>query len=43
MNMIEIINIGIFDFIEHFLSGKFGLYSSEPKQKFEKHKSKIIL
>jgi hypothetical protein len=43
IQIIEIINIPIFDFTEHFSSGKFGLYSLEPKQKLEKDKSKIIL
>ena len=40
---IEIITIPIFDLIEHDASGKLGLKSLEPKQKLEKHKSKVIL
>ena len=43
IKIIETINIPMFDLIEHFLSGKLGLDSAEPKQKLEKHKSKIIL
>jgi hypothetical protein len=43
MKIIETMNIPIFDLIEHFLSGKLGLNSPEPKQKLEKHKSKIML
>jgi hypothetical protein len=43
MNNIDIKNIPIFEPTEHLLSGKLGLYSAEPKQKLEKHKSKTIL
>ena len=45
IKIIDIIIKGILVFIEHFaiLSVKFGLYTSEPKQKFVKEKSNIIL
>ena len=43
INNIGIINIPKLEPTEHLLVGKFGFYSAEPKQKFEKHKSNIIL
>ena len=43
IKIIEIIIIPKFDFIEQLTSEKYGLCSSDPKQKFEKHKSNIIL
>ena len=43
INNIDIINIPKLDPTEHLLVGKLGLYSAEPKQKFEKHKSNTIL
>jgi hypothetical protein len=43
MKIIDIIAIGKLVFIEQLVSEKYGLYSSEPKQKLLKHKSNIIL
>jgi hypothetical protein len=43
MNIIEIITNPRFDLIEQLASLKFGLEGALPKQKLEKHKSKIII